>query len=495
MKLRTGEFWVATSGYIFSIYTFLNNAFSANKPHESYIREMTDLFAEKGLVYDYGLYHLLPGISVATGLYLAFIFLNNWVFPKYISAGKWNLIVLFTVVTFVFITTTFATYYRYEHFLDYPSFGECFINSIPPVFQIFLVFTAYTIVKNFLVSYLINESSKQTLRARIIREFIAVFIIWLIVLFVLLANDSGHLVPFWICMVPGAYLLYMLNLYRLIPEYQKEPERTGNYAGKFAGLIILLCCCSFLLMKATSSGLPFSTFLIVFVVLYGILTAFSWFIYSQNKEQLFQLYSLKTELGKSSADLQFLRSQINPHFLFNILNTLYGTAIQESADRTSEGIQKLGDMMRFMLYENNLDQIPVAREVDYLKDYIHLQNLRLVRSENIKVEVNIAENSCQHSIAPMLLIPFIENAFKHGISLQNRSWIHVSLSCRADKLELDVYNSIHPKIETDPENEQKGIGLDNVKQRLELLYPNQYELTIRTSQLEYFVHLTLNLKN
>ena len=190
---------------------------------------------------------------------------------------------------------------------------------------------------------------------------------------------------------------------------------------------------------------PFPVFLTSGLVLYGILILFSWFIYQQNKEQLFQLYTLKTALGRSSADLQFLRSQINPHFLFNVLNTLYGTALQESADRTSEGIQKLGDMMRFILYENNQDLIPVAREVDYLKDYIHLQNLRLARSENINVEVNITENACQHSIAPMLLIPFVENAFKHGISLQNRSWIRVSLGCHARTLKLDVYNSIHSK--------------------------------------------------
>ncbi|MCE7040334.1 sensor histidine kinase [Dyadobacter sp. CY312] len=218
----------------------------------------------------------------------------------------------------------------------------------------------------------------------------------------------------------------------------------------------------------------------------------SHFSFSQHLKQT-ELLSLKTDLGKSSADLQFLRSQINPHFLFNVLNTLYGTAIQENANRTSEGIQKLGDMMRFMLHENTLDAIPVAREIDYLKDYIYLQKLRIVNSDQIHVEVNLPENPYHQTIAPMLLIPFVENAFKHGVSLQNRSWITISLHCEADRLDFDIYNSLHPKRETDTERFQGGIGLENVKQRLQLLYAGKHELTIRQSQTEYFVHMTMFL--
>src|SRR5690606_25930812 len=110
------------------------------------------------------------------------------------------------------------------------------------------------------------------------------------------------------------------------------------------------------------------------------------FVYQQQRVRIGQLVNLQTELGHTSAGLSFLRSQINPHFLFNILNTLYGTALQEDAERTASGIQKLGDMMRFMLHENNQDRILLAREIEYLRNYIDLQLLRTATSPDITVE-------------------------------------------------------------------------------------------------------------
>lgn len=202
---------------------------------------------------------------------------------------------------------------------------------------------------------------------------------------------------------------------------------------------------------------------------------------------------LKTELGKTDANLNFLKSQINPHFLFNALNTLYGTALQENAERTSEGIQKLGDMMRFMLQENMQDKIPLSRDIDYLKNYILLQELRTSTSRDVTVEAQIDDQAGELLIAPMLLIPFVENAFKHGISLQNPSHIKISLRISGSTVYFDVHNSIHIRNEHDPEKGQSGIGLENVRQRLELVYPQQHDLTIRENGKEFFVHLTLEL--
>ncbi|HWW39296.1 sensor histidine kinase, partial [Pedobacter sp.] len=206
-----------------------------------------------------------------------------------------------------------------------------------------------------------------------------------------------------------------------------------------------------------------------------------------------EIFTLKTELGKSDATLHFLKSQINPHFLFNALNTLYGTALQEHADRTSEGIQKLGDMMRFMLQENMEDKISLSRDVEYLKNYIDLQKLRTSVSTDVTIETQIEEQLNELQIAPMLLIPFVENAFKHGISLQYPSHIKITLQTRSDTLYFDVYNSIHLKSVNDPERFKSGIGLQNVKQRLALLYPEKHELIIRENAKEFFIHLTLQL--
>jgi LytS/YehU family sensor histidine kinase len=238
----------------------------------------------------------------------------------------------------------------------------------------------------------------------------------------------------------------------------------------------------------------FLGFLVIDWLVPTILTiAISWWVYWANQDRYQQLESLQTALGTSNANLQFLRSQINPHFLFNALNTLYGTALMEKADKTGEGIQKLGDMMRFMLHENNQDKIALSRELDYLHNYIDLQNMRIAPSDQMLIEIQIEDIVGYYEISPMLLIPFIENAYKHGISLKQRSWINVTLFKKENVLHLDVHNSVHPVNESDPERSHSGTGLDNVKQRLQLIYPNAHELVIRKNAKEFFIHLSLTL--
>jgi LytS/YehU family sensor histidine kinase len=175
------------------------------------------------------------------------------------------------------------------------------------------------------------------------------------------------------------------------------------------------------------------------------------------------------------------------------LNTIYGTAIQEGAERTSEGIEKLGDMMRFMLQENMQEKIALVREIDYLNNYISLQRLRTDPNPTIKIESQIDSQPHLLQIAPMLLIPFVENAFKHGISFREPSHIKIALEITNKIINFDVYNSKHTKQDKDPEKDKSGIGLNNVKQRLELLYPKKHELIIRETGKEFFVHLTIQL--
>ncbi len=196
-------------------------------------------------------------------------------------------------------------------------------------------------------------------------------------------------------------------------------------------------------------------------------------------------------LVKSKTDLQFLRSQINPHFLFNVLNTLYGTALQENAERTAGGIQKLGDMMRFMLHENNQDFIQMSKEIEYLKNYISLQKLRTESSADIIIVENISEQNCNHKIAPMLLIPFVENAFKHGISLKEKSWIKINLECNEKNILFEVRNSMHARLDNDPEEERSGIGFKNVLERLKLTYGGRFQASVNSDGTEFFVQLAI----
>jgi LytS/YehU family sensor histidine kinase len=204
-----------------------------------------------------------------------------------------------------------------------------------------------------------------------------------------------------------------------------------------------------------------------------------------------QLRGVEKKFRKSESDLHFLRSQINPHFLFNTLNTLYGTALLEKSGRTAEGIQKLGDMMRFMLHENSLDFIPMSREIEYLNNYIALQKLRTQASPQIRIEKQIEDGPCDRQIAPMLLIPFVENAFKHGISLKNESWVSIRLDCDEQQIRFEVRNSLHTRPENDAEKGKSGVGLKNVVERLSLLYEGRHQLTCGREGNEFVVRLSI----
>ncbi len=200
---------------------------------------------------------------------------------------------------------------------------------------------------------------------------------------------------------------------------------------------------------------------------------------------------LKTEVTSKAAELASLRAQINPHFLFNALNSLYATALKENSEKTADGIQKLGDMMRFMLQENNHERIPLQKEIEYLHNYVDIQRLRLDDSHGFDLRLHLQEPERDIYLAPMLLTPFVENAFKHGVSLRNPSWIFITLTLDATRLYFKVHNSRHPKLANDPESHNTGVGLDNVRKRLDLIYPNRYTLDIQQSEQDFFISLTL----
>ena len=302
--------------------------------------------------------------------------------------------------------------------------------------------------------------------------------------------DIHGFYDFWLFLLPQALLAGITNVYWVFPVKGE---------GKFWRQPIVLR----LLMANFFWGIPFvvygipdvhdvpSVLLALWAVNMLVVVPISWLVFRQWKDKILQMKGLQTALGQSEADLQFLKAQINPHFLFNALNTIYGTALQEDAGRTAEGVQRLGDMMRFMLHENHLQRIPMSKEIDYLKNYIALQELRTEASETIHIETIIDEACPDFSIAPMLLIPFVENAFKHGISLREQSWIRLRLHCEGQRIQYEVRNSIHSRKEDDPEKGKSGIGLKNVLHRLKLLYPDRHEFYMHQDEKEFFVQLTI----
>ncbi|OJJ14029.1 hypothetical protein BKI52_44390 [marine bacterium AO1-C] len=172
-------------------------------------------------------------------------------------------------------------------------------------------------------------------------------------------------------------------------------------------------------------------------------------------------------------ELKFLKSQINPHFLFNALNNIY-TLAYIKATEAPDMILKLSDMLRYILYDCTTEEVPIAKEINYLKNYIELQQLK---ADDIDIQVTIDEFAPQVKIAPMLLIPFIENSFKHSkIEDTQEGWIRIALLHQDQQICFKVSNSKPPQNFT--KDKVGGIGLQNVKRRLELLYPHRYNLEI-----------------
>ncbi|HEY9259174.1 sensor histidine kinase [Chitinophaga sp.] len=207
--------------------------------------------------------------------------------------------------------------------------------------------------------------------------------------------------------------------------------------------------------------------------------ALEWFKSEKQREEL--------KVEKLNAELKFLKSQINPHFLFNCLNTIYSLAHKQSA-QTEHAILKLSTIMRYMIYESNEARVLLSQELKYLHDYIEIQKLRLPK--DIEITYTVSGEAGGLQIEPMLLVPFVENAFKHGISYTEDSFIDIDIATTEDMIRLTVKNS-HFKERV---AERGGIGLDNVLKRLELLYENEHEINIRETENQFIVDLKIVLK-
>lgn len=200
----------------------------------------------------------------------------------------------------------------------------------------------------------------------------------------------------------------------------------------------------------------------------------------------------QVEKEKTESQLQFLKSQLNPHFLFNNLNNLYSYA-QEKSPKTPEIILQLSAIMRYMLYESKENLVPLEKELKYLEDFIRLQELQMEDRGNVEYEVK--GNTHAKRIAPMILIAFVENSFKHSLSSQAEDiWIRIQAEVRGQELWFKCANTFAETTNASGEYLNKGIGLSNVQKRLELQYPGKHQLDIRIEDNIYLVDLRLDLQ-
>lgn len=223
-----------------------------------------------------------------------------------------------------------------------------------------------------------------------------------------------------------------------------------------------------------------SLFIVIFVAMLRF--AKDWFEFEARKKEI--------ENERLTAELTFLKAQINPHFLFNTLNNLYYLAYSKS-ENTTEVIAKLSQMMRYMIYESNHSRVLLSREIEYMQNYISLERLRLNNQIPIKFEVD--GNIEDVWITPLIFITFLENAFKHGVTNNNPgAWVNVSIRLENKTCIYRVENSKIVNAQTD-NGGKSGIGLQNVKRRLELSYPGHYQLDVDDKADSYSVELNLTL--
>jgi two-component system, LytTR family, sensor kinase len=195
----------------------------------------------------------------------------------------------------------------------------------------------------------------------------------------------------------------------------------------------------------------------------------------------------ETEKEKLNSELAFLKSQISPHFFFNTLNNIYSLIIINPED-SQKAVLKLSKLMRYLLYESEQGNTRLSNEIDFMNNYIDLMKLRV--NDKIELSVSFPKKYEDKNIPPLLFIPFIENAFKHGISYREKSFIDISMMVTKESITFRCANSLL-KTKEEASNGQSGIGLENVSKRLNLLFPGRHELKINKSENAFEVFLTI----
>ncbi len=296
-------------------------------------------------------------------------------------------------------------------------------------------------------------------------------------------------------------------LYRLIPRYLLT-RRYGFFALYFCYTLILSLYLELLLVVvlyvtvAEYQALVVATGLVdlldVIVGMYLVVflaTALHllkrWYSMQAVNAQLERAH-LEAEVKLKEAQLKLLKSQIHPHFLFNTLNNLYGLTLEQS-DRAPDVVLRISEMLDYMLYRGNAPRVPLTSEIEHLRNYLALEQLRY--DDRVRITFETEGTFEAVDIAPLLLIPFVENSFKHGVSQSSGTgWVRLHLSQCDGVLVFTVENSKGLEQPAEPRVIAEGIGLNNVKQRLDLLYPQRHSLTITEQKHDFKVVLSLHLE-
>ncbi len=228
-----------------------------------------------------------------------------------------------------------------------------------------------------------------------------------------------------------------------------------------------------------------------FLLISLIITGFSIGLRMIEQHTASEKIQKELEKEKLNSELAFLKNQVSPHFFFNTLNNIY-SLIEINSNDAQEAVLKLSKLMRYLLYESEHGTIKLGDEISFMNHYIDLMKLRL--SEKVELKIALPQTEIKLEIPPLLFIPFIENAFKHGISFREKSFIHISMNVENNRIKFTSINSLGQQKENNTDENHSGIGLENVKKRLNLLFPERHALEIQKSDSEYRVSLEIEIK-
>jgi len=333
-----------------------------------------------------------------------------------------------------------------------------------------------------------NISSDQLTRWLFILTF---FGIWLASPFISFDDEDAWRQQFFLKILPASLTnipLFFLNTEWLAPRLLHKKGLT-SYLFSLLGLaiffIVLQGVMKNWLLMPQHKGIGFHAYKAIFSVFFvtAVGTGYALVMYMRQGEKTVR----EERQERLQSELSFLRSQISPHFIFNILNSIV-YLIRSKSPQAEPVTIKLSELMRYMLYESGDAQIPLEKEVSYLENYVELQKIRFEEDVEIRVDIE-GENSGQ-LIEPMLLIPFVENAFKHGVGLVADPEIDIDLKFNEKEMTFKIRNKITPETQADKDN-SSGIGLQNVRRRLELLYPDSHRLELKQTDQWFEVDLWL----
>jgi two-component system LytT family sensor kinase len=307
-------------------------------------------------------------------------------------------------------------------------------------------------------------------------------------------KDKG---PYWVALFFGMLMnqtVFYTTTFFLVPKFLRLKKIKALIISLLGGFILINLfessvdysyLANFFSSASESFGVYFiynsviSFFILLVALSYALI---KYWIQSEQLKRVLLEEKLSTEMA-------FLKSKINPHFLFNVLNSFYAKSLKHNVPELADGIAKLAELMRYMVYETNEDKVALEKEIHHLKNFIQVYQLRIAEDDKVFINFNIEGAVNSIKISPMLLIPFVENAIKHGIDPKTKSIIDISLKLEHNKLYFKVTNTIHQGAYglTD---EPSGFGLDNLKKRLSILYPNTYTLETKEEK-GYFISLLI----